>query len=102
MATYKKRGGKPKTKAEKQNSIEEGSTTDKSDLLKEFQTQAIIYQKIVNVLQSKVNSGVVTLNLWDMGERFKKPDIYFQSIYDSNFEPTPAYSIIKKALINNQ
>jgi GH35 family endo-1,4-beta-xylanase len=75
---------------------------DKSDLLKEFQTQAIIYQKIVNVLQSKVNSGVVTLNLWDMGERFKKPDIYFQSIYDSNFEPTPAYSIIKKALINNQ
>ena len=27
MATYKKRGGKPKTKAEKQNSIEEGSTT---------------------------------------------------------------------------
>lgn len=75
---------------------------DKSDLHKEFQTQAIIYQKIVNVLQSKVNSGVVTLNLWDMGERFKKPDIYFQSIYDSNFEPTPAYSIIKKALINNQ
>lgn len=27
MATYKKRGGKPKTKVEKQNSIEEGSTT---------------------------------------------------------------------------
>ena len=27
MATYKKRGGKPKTKAEKQQSIEDGSTT---------------------------------------------------------------------------
>jgi hypothetical protein len=27
MATYKKRGGKPKTKVEKQQSIEEGSTT---------------------------------------------------------------------------
>ena len=27
MATYKKRGGKPKTKAQKQQSIEDGSTT---------------------------------------------------------------------------
>ena len=27
MATYKKRGGKPSTKAQKETSIEEGSTT---------------------------------------------------------------------------
>ena len=76
--------------------------TDKSNLDQEFQTQAAIYQKIVNILQSKVNSGVVTLNLWDMGERLKKPDIYFQSIYDSNYNPTPAYNVIKNALKNNE
>ena len=76
--------------------------TDKSKLDQEFQTQAVIYQKIVNILQSKVNSGVVTLNLWDMGERLKKPAIYFQSIYDTNYNPTPAYNVIKNALINNE
>ncbi|MDB4752538.1 sulfatase-like hydrolase/transferase [Winogradskyella sp.] len=74
---------------------------DKSKLEDEFQTQAIIYQKIVNVLQSKTSTGVVTLNLWDMGERFKKPNIYFQSIYDNEYNPTPAYIVIKNALRYN-
>ena len=74
---------------------------DKSKLEDEFQTQAILYQKIVNVLQSKTSTGVVTLNLWDMGERFKKPNIYFQSIYDKEYNPTPAYNVIKNALIYN-
>ena len=74
---------------------------DKSKLEDEFQTQAILYQKIVNVLQSKTSTGVVTLNLWDMGERFKKPNIYFQSIYDNEYNPTPAYNVIKNALIYN-
>ena len=74
---------------------------DKSKLEDEFQTQAILYQKIVNVLQSKTSTGVVTLNLWDMGERFKKPNIYFQSIYDKEYNPTPAYNVIKNALIHN-
>jgi GH35 family endo-1,4-beta-xylanase len=75
---------------------------DKSNLNTEWQTQATIYQKIINILQSKVNSGVVTLNLWDMGERFKKPAIYFQSIYDTNYNPTPAYNVIKNTLKNNE
>ena len=74
---------------------------DKSKLEYEFQTQAILYQKIVNVLQSKTSTGVVTLNLWDMGERFKKPNIYFQSIYDKEYNPTPAYNVIKNALRYN-
>uniref|UniRef100_UPI0035129008 endo-1,4-beta-xylanase n=1 Tax=Winogradskyella sp. TaxID=1883156 RepID=UPI0035129008 len=74
---------------------------DKSKLEDEFQTQAILYQKIVNVLQSKTSTGVVTLNLWDMGERFKKPNIYFQSIYDNEYNPTPAYIVIKNALRYN-
>ena len=73
-----------------------------SNLKKELQIQAELYQKIVNVLQSKINSGTVTLNLWDMGERLKKPSIYFQSIYDRNLNPTPAYNIIKKAITRNK
>jgi hypothetical protein len=40
----------------------------------------------------------VALNLWDMGERFKKNRGYFQSIYDDNLKPTPSYKIIKNAL----
>ena len=76
--------------------------TDKSNLKEEFETQADIYEKIINVLKSKLNSGVVTLNLWDMGERFKKPAIYFQSIYDTNYNPTPSYYIIKNILENNE
>ena len=76
--------------------------TDQSNLAVEQQEQAQLYQKIINVLQSKVNTGVVTLNLWDLGQRLKKPNIYFQSIYDANFKPTPAYTVIKNAIINNQ
>ena len=76
--------------------------TDQSNLAAELQEQAQLYQKIINVLQSKVNTGVVTLNLWDLGQRLKKPNIYFQSIYDANLKPTPAYTVIKNAIINNQ
>ncbi|MAH20214.1 MAG: hypothetical protein CMB96_02015 [Flavobacteriaceae bacterium] len=73
-----------------------------SNLSNELQLQAELYQKIINILQSKVDSGVVTLNLWDLGQRIKKPNSYFQSIYDANFNPTPAYTVIKNAIINNQ
>ena len=76
--------------------------SDLSNLSNELQLQAELYQKIINVLQSKVDSGVVTLNLWDLGQRLKKPSTYFQSIYDANFNPTPAYTVIKNAIINNQ
>ena len=45
---------------------------------------------------AKSKSGVVTLNLWDIGERTKKgKEGAFQSIYDSNFQPTPSYNVIK-------
>ena len=60
--------------------------------------QADLYSKIVSLLESKISTGVVALNLWDMGERFKKNRGYFQSIYDDNLRPTPSYKIIKNAL----
>ena len=60
--------------------------------------QADLYSKIVSLLESKISTGVVALNLWDMGERFKKNRGYFQSIYDDNLKPTPSYKIIKNAL----
>ena len=70
-------------------------------LAKGYQKQAEIYKKIVNVLKEKTKSGVVTLNLWDMAVRTKKgKEGAFHSIYDSNFNPTPAYKIINKALQN--
>ena len=71
---------------------------DMTNLSDELEFQAELYEKIIKVLQSKVNSGIVTLNLWDIGERLKKPSTFFQSIYDKDLNPTPAYQIIKKAL----
>ena len=71
---------------------------DMTNLSEELEFQAELYEKIIKVLQSKVNSGIVTLNLWDIGERLKKPSTFFQSIYDKDLNPTPAYQIIKKAL----
>ena len=71
---------------------------DMTNLTEELEFQAELYEKIINVLQSKVHSGTVTLNLWDMGERLNKPSTFFQSIYDKDLNPTPAYEIIKKAL----
>ena len=69
---------------------------DSSDLKKGLKSQAEFYQKLINVLQEKSKSGVVTLNLWDIGERTKKgKEGAFQSIYDSNFQPTPSYNVIK-------
>ena len=73
-----------------------------SNLSTELQIQAQLYQKIINILESKKNNGLVTLNLWDLGVRLKKPSTYFQSIYDSDFNPTPAYNVIKNAIQNNQ
>lgn len=70
-------------------------------LAKGYQKQAEIYRKIINVLKEKTKSGVVTLNLWDMAVRTKKgKEGAFHSIYDSNFNPTPAYKIINNAIQN--
>lgn len=60
--------------------------------------QKRVYQKLVDVLLEKSKNGEVTLNLWDMGERSKDGLGSFQSIYDSNLNPTPAYSVIKEAI----
>ena len=69
---------------------------DLTQLKKGLKNQATFYQKLVTLLQEKTKSGVVTLNLWDIGERTKKgKEGAFQSIYDSNFQPTPSYNIIK-------
>ena len=75
---------------------------DITNLSAELEFQAELYEKIIKVLQSKVNSGTVTLNLWDMGERLKKPSTFFQSIYDKDLNPTPAYEVIKKVLNTKQ
>jgi GH35 family endo-1,4-beta-xylanase len=71
---------------------------DKSNIQEEHLIQAELYSKLVSLLESKIATGVVALNLWDMGERFKKNTGYFQSIYDADLNPTPAYQIIKNAL----
>ncbi|WP_282136375.1 endo-1,4-beta-xylanase [Seonamhaeicola maritimus] len=71
---------------------------DGSKLESERQIQKEVYQKIVHVLKSKVNNGVVTLNLWDLGVRFKKGTGEFQSIYDKDLNPTPAHEVISNAL----
>jgi len=61
------------------------------------QEQALLYEKLIKLLEKKSKTGIVTLNLWDLAERTKKnKDGIFQSIYDSKFQPTPAYFIIKK------
>ena len=69
---------------------------DLTQLKKGLKNQATFYQKLVTLLKEKTKLGVVTLNLWDIGERTKKgKEGAFQSIYDSNFQPTPSYTIIK-------
>lgn len=71
---------------------------DESKLNTERVIQKVVYQKLVDVLKAKSKNGLVTLNLWDVGVRYKKGAGNFQSIYDENFNPTPAYDVIKKAI----
>lgn len=65
------------------------------DKTQERLTQKRVYQAIVDVLLEKSKQGEVTLNLWDLGERYKAGTGYFQSIYDENLQPTPAFSVIQ-------
>ena len=69
---------------------------DKTEEEREIQKE--VYQKIVNVLVEKSANGEVTLNLWDVATREKKGTGVFQSIYDENFKPTPAYDVIRNAI----
>jgi len=68
------------------------------DVAQERQTQKRVYQALIDVLIEKSTSGEVTLNLWNIGERDKKGTGQFQSIYDENFEPTPAFDVIKNII----
>lgn len=64
------------------------------ELSSERLLQKRVYQAIVDVLLEKSKNGVVTLNLWDLGVRHKEGVGDFQSIYDKNFKPTPAFEVI--------
>ena len=75
---------------------------DNNKLSEEYQKQAEIYTKIVNILRKKIKSGVVTLNFWDMAVRTRKgKEGTFHSIYDSDFKPTPAYKAINLSSKNH-
>ncbi len=63
----------------------------------ERKVQKEVYSKLVDVLVKKSKHGEVTLNLWDLGVRRAKGKGYFQSIYDDDFNPTPAHSVIMEA-----
>ena len=66
----------------------------------EREVQAMVYQKIFNLLKEKSKNGFISLNLWDLGVRYGKGKGYFQSIYDENLKPTPAYNKLKSTLLN--
>ena len=69
---------------------------DNNKLVEGRKKQAEFYKKLIETLNEKTKSGVVTLNLWDLGVRTKKgKEGSFHSIYDSEFNPTPAYKSIK-------
>jgi len=58
----------------------------------------MIYSRIINLLEEKSKNGLVTLNYWDMGERFKKGKGYFQSIYSKELKPNPSYELLNNIL----
>ena len=69
---------------------------DNNKLVEGRKKQAEFYKKLIETLNEKTKSGVVTLNLLDLGVRTKKgKEGAFHSIYDSEFNPTPAYKSIK-------
>ena len=75
---------------------------DNNKLSEEYQKQAEIYMKIINILREKIKFGVITLNFWDMAVRTRKgKEGSFHSIYDSDFKPNPAYKAINLSLKND-
>jgi len=71
---------------------------DKSNLSNDLLEQKMIYSRIINLLEDKSKNGLVTLNFWDMGERFKKGKGYFQSIYSKELKPNPSYELLNNIL----
>ncbi len=72
------------------------------NLTLEYNRQAVAYKRIVEVLERKAATGVVTLNLWDMTDRFNPDRGNFISIYDDQLKPRPAYNVIKEAFNNSK
>lgn len=68
----------------------------------EYNRQAKAYQKIVDVLEKKAQTGVVTLNLWDMSDRSQEGKGTFVSIYDLDGKPRRSYHVIKNAFNNSK
>jgi endo-1,4-beta-xylanase len=64
----------------------------------ELLIQSRVYKAITDVLIEKSKTGEVTLNLWDVGERYKKGTGTFHSIYNEKMNPTPAYNVINNIL----
>lgn len=71
---------------------------DKSNLNNDLLNQKMIYSRIINLLEEKSKNGLVTLNFWDMGERYKKGKGYFQSIYSKELKPNPSYELLNNIL----
>lgn len=71
---------------------------DKNNLESDLLHQKNIYEKIIKLLIEKSNTGLVTLNFWDVGERYKKGKGYFQSIYSKELEPNPSYELLNNIL----
>lgn len=67
------------------------------NLTLENNRQALAYKRIVEVLERKTATGLVTLNLWDMTDRFNPERGNFISIYDEELNPRPSYQVIKGA-----
>ncbi|SNR78238.1 Endo-1,4-beta-xylanase, GH35 family [Lutibacter agarilyticus] len=75
---------------------------DNKNFILEVNRQALAYKRIVEVLESKTATGVVTLNLWDMTDRLHPDKGTFISIYDENLKPRPSHKVIKAAFDNSK
>ncbi len=61
---------------------------------KELDKQYKIYKRIIDLLNKKAENGVVALNFWDLGVRYKNQKGFFYSIYDKELKPTAIYELI--------
>lgn len=61
---------------------------------KELEKQYKIYKTIIDLLNEKAKNGVVALNFWDLGIRYKNDKGMFHSIYDKDLMPSAVYQLI--------
>jgi len=62
--------------------------------------QSELYKKIMDIMISKKNNGVVALNFWGIKDRKAEHKLnkHILSIYDQSLHPNPALNSIKKSL----